>query len=61
MKKLGGLYLMIVVYRSILKSNLKRFHFFLIFKTMDRSWDLPSTCNEVNRRGTVNFHDWSRS
>lgn len=52
---------MIVVYRSILKSNLNRFHFFLIFKTMDWSRDLPSTCDEVDRRGTVNFHDWSRS
>ena len=52
---------MIVVYRSILKSNLNRFHFFLIFKTMDWSRDLTSTCNEVDRQGTVNFHDWSRS
>ena len=40
---------MIIVYLSFLKPNLKKFHFFLIFKTMDRSWDLPSTSNEINR------------
>ena len=40
---------MIIVYLSILKSNLNRFHFFLIFKTMDWSRDLSSTCNKINR------------
>ena len=49
---------MIIVYLSILKPNLNRFNFFLIFKTMDWSWNLPSTCNEINRRCTVDFHDW---
>ena len=49
---------MIIVYLSILKPNLNRFHFFLIFKTMDWSWDLSSTSNEINRRCTVDFHDW---
>ena len=52
---------MVIVYLSFLKPNLKRFHSFLIFKTMNWSRDLPSTCNEVDRLGTVNFHDWSRS
>ena len=39
---------MIVVYRSILKPNLNRFNFFLIFKTMDWSWDLTSTRDKIN-------------
>lgn len=47
--KLGGLYLMIIVYTAILKLNLNPLSFLLIFKTMDWSWDLPAARDEINR------------
>ena len=40
---------MIIVYTLILKLTLNHFIFLLIFKTMDWSRDLSSTCNKINR------------
>ena len=40
---------MIIVYTVILKLNLNLLSFLLIFKTMDWSWDLPTTRDEINR------------
>jgi len=39
---------MIIVYTLILKLTLNHFIFLLIFKTMDWSWNLTSTSNEIN-------------
>ena len=52
---------MIIVYLVILKPNLNPLSFLLIFKTMDWSWDLATTRDEINRRSTVGFHNWSSS
>ena len=40
---------MIRVYTLILKLNLNHFILLLIFKTMNWSWNLTSTSNEVDR------------
>ena len=40
---------MIIVYTVILKLNLNSLSFLLIFKTMDWSWDLTSTRDEIDR------------
>ena len=39
---------MIRVYTPILKLNLNHFIFLLIFKTMNWSWNLSSTSNEIS-------------
>ena len=60
-RQLGGLYLMIRVYTPILKLNLNHFIFLLIFKTMNWSWNLSSTSNEISRRSSIDFHNWGSS
>ena len=50
---------MIIVYTVILKLNLNPLTFLLIFKTMDWSWDLATTRDEINRRSSVDLHNWS--
>ena len=52
---------MIIVYTVILKLNLNPLTFLLIFKTMDWSWDLATTRDEINRRSSVDLHNWSCS
>ena len=52
---------MIIVYTGILKLNLNPLTFLLIFKTMDWSWNLATTRDEINRRSPVDLHNWSCS
>ena len=49
---------MIIVYTVILKLNLNLLSFLLIFKTMDWSWDLPTARDEIDRRSSVDLHNW---